>query len=63
MADTKKKFSEPYYKARDLASAMNHTHHSNLTGVSEKTYSEYLFGSSFACLLTPEVTEGPYCEY
>ncbi|KAH8152579.1 uncharacterized protein LAJ45_03420 [Morchella importuna] len=52
--------SNHLYKARDLASAMAVDHHSNKTGISQNTHASYLFGSSFACLLTPEVTEGPY---
>ena len=50
-------------KARDLAALEEFeetTHLSNLTGITDDTDPTTLFSSNASCILTPEVTEGPY---
>ncbi|KAI9713191.1 MAG: hypothetical protein M1820_001176 [Bogoriella megaspora] len=48
-------------RARDYESVLNTTHHSNLTGLALDTDPSVLFASdNSSCVLTPEVTEGPY---
>ncbi|KXS21812.1 aromatic compound dioxygenase [Gonapodya prolifera JEL478] len=47
-------------KKRDLASVVSTSHKSSLAGVSPSTPSETLFNSSGACVLEPDVTQGPY---
>ncbi|KAE8326870.1 Intradiol ring-cleavage dioxygenase [Aspergillus sergii] len=48
-----------FLKARDLDTALNTTHHSNLD-VNLETDPEVLFASEATCILAPDVTEGPY---
>ncbi|KAE8311386.1 Intradiol ring-cleavage dioxygenase [Aspergillus transmontanensis] len=48
-----------FLKARDLDTALNTTHHSNLD-VNPETDPEVLFASEATCILAPDVTEGPY---
>ena len=36
------------------------SHHSNLTGITANTDPSVLFTGNGSCILTPEVTEGPY---
>lgn len=49
-----------YLKSRDLDSALNTTHHSDLD-VNPSTNPSVLFGSEATCILGPDVTQGPYC--
>ncbi|KAK3349510.1 Intradiol ring-cleavage dioxygenase [Lasiosphaeria hispida] len=46
-------------KSRDLASLLNTTHHSS-NGYTLQTPESTLFASNSSCILSPEVTEGPY---
>ncbi|CAP86696.1 hypothetical protein E8E15_009951 [Penicillium rubens] len=41
-------------------SALDTSHHSNLTGVDYSTDPDVLFGTDATCILGPEVTQGPY---
>ncbi|KAJ6177844.1 hypothetical protein N7519_008305 [Penicillium mononematosum] len=41
-------------------SALDTSHHSNLTGVNSSTDPDVLFGTDATCILGPEVTQGPY---
>ncbi|KAJ6150379.1 hypothetical protein N7471_001578 [Penicillium samsonianum] len=47
------------HKARS-DSALDTSHHSNLTGVDSSTDPDVLFGTDATCILGPEVTQGPY---
>jgi hypothetical protein len=49
-------------RKRDAASVLATDHHSNLTGVTTASDSSTFFTGSNQCILTPEVTQGPYCE-
>ncbi|KAJ5505000.1 hypothetical protein N7463_007874 [Penicillium fimorum] len=49
-----------YLNARSADSALDTSHHSNLTGVDFSTDPEVLFGTDATCILGPEVTQGPY---
>lgn len=46
--------------ARDVNSSLATDHHSNLAGIELTTPQDSLFGDTSSCLLTAEVTEGPY---
>lgn len=46
---------------RDLDTALNTNHHSNLTGVTNNTDASTLFSGNTSCVLSSEVTQGPYC--
>lgn len=50
-------------RKRDLASVVAVDHKSNLTGITESTASSTLFTGTNQCLLAPDVTQGPYCEF
>ncbi|KAJ5519333.1 Intradiol ring-cleavage dioxygenase, core [Penicillium expansum] len=41
-------------------SALDTSHHSNLTGVEPSTDPDVLFGTDATCILAPDVTQGPY---
>ncbi|CAI7565517.1 unnamed protein product [Penicillium viridicatum] len=41
-------------------SALDTSHHSNLTGVDPSTDPDVLFGTDATCILAPDVTQGPY---
>ncbi|KAJ5394456.1 uncharacterized protein N7487_012097 [Penicillium crustosum] len=41
-------------------SALETSHHSNLTGVNPSTDPNVLFGGDATCILAPDVTQGPY---
>lgn len=43
-----------------LTTALAKNHESSLTGISAATDPDSIFGSTVACLLEPEVTQGPY---
>ncbi|KAH8666048.1 extracellular dioxygenase-like protein [Tricladium varicosporioides] len=49
----------PYIKARDLATVLNTTHLSS-TDYDITTSESVLFSSNNSCILSPEVTQGPY---
>ncbi|EED12484.1 extracellular dioxygenase, putative [Talaromyces stipitatus ATCC 10500] len=49
-----------YMKARDLDTLLNRTHHSNLTGLTPFTDPDMLFHSNGTCVLSEDVTQGPY---
>ncbi|TRM70099.1 Intradiol ring-cleavage dioxygenase [Schizophyllum amplum] len=45
---------------RDFDTVLNTDHKSNLTGVTNNTEADTLFAGNSACILAPDVTEGPY---
>ncbi|KAL1746412.1 Intradiol ring-cleavage dioxygenase [Schizophyllum fasciatum] len=45
---------------RDFDTVLATNHKSNLTGVTNNTDADTLFGGNSACILAPETTEGPY---
>lgn len=47
-------------KARDFDDVLNTDHESNLTGITPETDPAAFFGDMPSCVLSPEVTEGPY---
>lgn len=49
-----------YLRARDLDTVLKTSHASNLTGVTADTDPSILFTGNNSCILTPEVTQGPY---
>ena len=49
-----------YLRARDLDSVLATDHASNLTGITASTDPSLLFTGNNSCILTPEVTQGPY---
>ena len=53
--------SAPYLKARDEATVLNTTH------LSPEAYTatdeSIIFSGNNSCILSPEVTQGPYCKY
>ncbi|KAK2761248.1 hypothetical protein FQN54_001770 [Arachnomyces sp. PD_36] len=51
---------KPFLKARDTEDVLNTDHHSNLTGIDLDTDPSKYFGDNTACILQPNVTEGPY---
>lgn len=50
----------PYLRARDLDSVLATSHKSNLTGITVDSDPSILFSGNNSCILTPEVTQGPY---
>ncbi|KAF1849849.1 aromatic compound dioxygenase [Cucurbitaria berberidis CBS 394.84] len=52
--------AKPYLRVRDVDSVLATSHASNLTGVTVDTDPSILFASNNSCILTPEVTQGPY---
>jgi hypothetical protein len=51
----------PYLKARDEATVLNTTHLSS-ENYSNATDESVIFSGNNSCILSPEVTQGPYCE-
>ncbi|KAF9693759.1 hypothetical protein EKO04_008171 [Ascochyta lentis] len=49
-----------YLRARDLDTVLATSHASNLTGITADTDPSILFTGNNSCILTPEVTQGPY---
>ncbi|XRM45268.1 hypothetical protein ABZX51_008368 [Aspergillus tubingensis] len=47
-------------KGRSFESALNTSHHSDLTGLTQYYNPEYLFASNATCALAEDTTEGPY---
>ncbi|KAF2690805.1 aromatic compound dioxygenase [Lentithecium fluviatile CBS 122367] len=52
--------AKPYLQARDLDTVLATDHKSNLTGITADTDPSILFSSNNSCILSPEVTQGPY---
>ncbi|KAH7389495.1 Intradiol ring-cleavage dioxygenase [Phaeosphaeria sp. MPI-PUGE-AT-0046c] len=52
--------TQPYLQERDLDDVININHRSNLTGISPNSTPGTLFSGMNSCVLSPEVTEGPY---
>lgn len=50
----------PYLRARDVDSVLATSHASNLTGITIDSDPSVLFSGNNSCILTPEVTQGPY---
>lgn len=53
----------PYLRTRDLATAANTSHLSDLTGLTSDSTDSTIFSGNSSCILNPEVTEGPYCMF
>ncbi|CAI9634266.1 unnamed protein product [Alternaria burnsii] len=51
---------KPYLRIRDLDTVLATDHKSNMTGVTANTDPATLFAGNNSCILTPEVTQGPY---
>ncbi|CAN9297314.1 unnamed protein product [Alternaria sp. RS040] len=51
---------KPYLRIRDLDTVLATDHKSNMTGVTTNTDPATLFAGNNSCILTPEVTQGPY---
>ncbi|KAF1839190.1 putative extracellular dioxygenase [Decorospora gaudefroyi] len=51
---------KPYLRVRDLDSVLATNHHSNMSGITTDTDPATLFAGNNSCILSPEVTEGPY---
>jgi protocatechuate 3,4-dioxygenase beta subunit len=51
---------KPYLRARDVDSVLNTDHHSNMTGITTDSDPSLLFSGNNSCVLSPEVTQGPY---
>lgn len=49
-------------KKRDIDSVLATDHNSTSTGYTKNTPESTIFASKNSCVLTPEVTDGPYCE-
>lgn len=49
-------------KKRDLEDVLNTDHNKTHLGYTPNTPAEILFAGQNSCVLTPEVTLGPYCE-
>lgn len=58
----KGKPADDVHKARDIDPVLNKSHHSP-EHYTLNTPEETLFHSNSSCVLSPEVTEGPFCEY
>lgn len=50
-------------KKRDLEDVLNTDHNKTDLGYTPNTPGEILFAGQNSCVLTPEVTIGPYCEF
>lgn len=50
-------------KKRDLEEVLNTDHNKTDLGYTPNTPGEILFAGQNSCVLTPEVTIGPYCEF
>ncbi|KAI4950648.1 hypothetical protein J4E91_004533 [Alternaria rosae] len=51
---------KPYLRIRDLDTVLATDHKSNMTGITTDTDPATLFAGNNSCVLTPEVTQGPY---
>lgn len=52
----------PFLKARDAASVAA-TEHSSAVNYTASTDEATLFSGNSSCILSPEVTQGPYCKF
>lgn len=50
-------------KKRDFASDLSTSHNKTSAGYTANTDASTLFAGYNSCLLTPEVTQGPYCKF
>lgn len=48
-------------ETRDVKEVLNKSHHST-EGYTSETPADILFAGNASCILSPEVTEGPYCK-
>jgi hypothetical protein len=51
---------KPYLRVRDVVDVLNTDHHSNLTGITVDADPSVIFSGNNSCVLSPEVTQGPY---
>jgi protocatechuate 3,4-dioxygenase beta subunit len=49
-----------YLRVRDVDSVLNTDHHSNMTGITTDSDPSLIFSGNNSCVLSPEVTQGPY---
>jgi protocatechuate 3,4-dioxygenase beta subunit len=49
-----------YLRVRDVDSVLNTDHHSNITGITTDSDPSLIFSGNNSCVLSPEVTQGPY---
>ena len=54
--------SASYLKARSAATVLNTTHLSSVD-YTDTTDESVIFSGNNSCILSPEVTQGPYCKY
>ena len=54
--------SAPFLKARDEATVLNTTHSSS-EAYTNATDESIIFSGNNSCILSPEVTQGPYCKF
>jgi uncharacterized membrane protein len=50
-------------QSRDAASVLSTSHNETDLGFTVDTPSSMLFAANNSCVLTPEVTQGPYCRF
>lgn len=62
-AAVEKKRAAKGVQRRDVDSDLSTSHNSTDLGYTENTSISQLFSSNGSCLLTPEVTQGPYCKF
>ncbi|KAF1940819.1 aromatic compound dioxygenase [Clathrospora elynae] len=55
-----KAIERSYLRARDLNASLATSHESNMTGITVDTDPSILFAGNNSCILSPEVTQGPY---
>lgn len=61
-AESAKKFSSfDVHKRSNVSQALSESHNNTGCGITENTSVFALFSQNASCLLTPEVTQGPYC--
>lgn len=48
---------------RDLDDSLEKSHNNTDLGYTENTSPSEIFSGNASCVLTPEVTQGPYCKY
>jgi hypothetical protein len=47
---------------RDITEVLATDHHSSLTGLTPDSDPDTIFTGNSSCILSPDVTEGPYCK-
>lgn len=61
-AESAKKFSSfNVHRRSNTSQALSKSHNNTGCGITDNTSVFALFGQNASCLLTPEVTQGPYC--